>query len=215
MSSEGPRSGPVGTGRDRSRERTDSTASDRVTAALHPVVWILVTAGIFDWLSGNPIHGVLLFVVAALLLWDGVVHVGRDRPAQPEPALSPPPGWVLVMTGLLYAVLIGEFGRYSWPATVAVIAAAALGLVLAWRGPLVRRAEESSLTVSGVLVWAGVFVVLGLWELTQLLLQPTLTTDSYAHPTISVLTDPVLASHVGRSILLFVWLAAGWFLVRE
>jgi len=55
----------------------------------------------------------------------------------------------------------------------------------------------------------------GLWELTQLLLQPTLTTDSYAHPTISVLTDPVLASHVGRSILLFVWLAVGWFLVRE
>jgi hypothetical protein len=57
--------------------------------------------------------------------------------------------------------------------------------------------------------------MLGLWELTQLLLQPTLTTDSYAHPTISVLTDPLLASHVGRSILLFVWLAAGWFLVRE
>ena len=63
------------------------------------------------------------------------------------------------------------------------------------------------------MAWAAVFVTLGLWELTQLLLQPTLTTDSYAHPTISVLSDPVLATHPGRSIALFVWLALGWFLV--
>jgi hypothetical protein len=60
-----------------------------------------------------------------------------------------------------------------------------------------------------------VVVALGLWELTQLLLQPSLTTDSRSHPTISVLTDPVLGSHPGRSVLLFAWLAAGWFLVKE
>ena len=56
---------------------------------------------------------------------------------------------------------------------------------------------------------------LSLWELISLLLQPSLTTDSYAHPTISVLTDPVLASHPGRTIVLILWLAFGWFLLRQ
>ena len=57
------------------------------------------------------------------------------------------------------------------------------------------------------MAWVSLFIALGLWELSALLLQPTLTTDSYAHPTISVLTDPVLATHLGRSIALFAWLA--------
>jgi hypothetical protein len=60
-----------------------------------------------------------------------------------------------------------------------------------------------------------VFVALGLWELTQLLLQPSLTTDSQAHPTLSVLTDPVLGTHPGRSIALFAWAAFGWFLLQR
>jgi Family of unknown function (DUF6186) len=34
----------------------------------------------------------------------------------------------------------------------------------------------------------------GTWELTSLLQQPQLTTDSYAHPTISALTDPIAGS---------------------
>jgi hypothetical protein len=54
---------------------------------------------------------------------------------------------------------------------------------------------------------------LGLWELTQLLLQPSLTTDSWRHPTISVLSDPILASHPGRTIGLILWLLFGWFLL--
>jgi hypothetical protein len=66
-----------------------------------------------------------------------------------------------------------------------------------------------------MVAWILVFVALGLWELTNLLLQPSLTTDSQAHPTLSVLTDPVLGSHLGRSIGLALWLGLGWFLVRR
>jgi hypothetical protein len=66
---------------------------------------------------------------------------------------------------------------------------------------------------AGLVAWAAVFVALGLWELSALLLQPSLTTDSYAHPTISVLLDPVLAGHLGRSVVLSLWLASGWYLV--
>jgi hypothetical protein len=60
-----------------------------------------------------------------------------------------------------------------------------------------------------------VFVALALWELSALLLQPSLTTGSWAHPTISVLMDPILATHLGRSIVLSLWLASGGFLLQR
>jgi hypothetical protein len=119
----------------------------------------------------------------------------------------------MIMTAVLFAVLIGEFGRYSWPASVAVIVPAATGLYLGWRGPLRPYAEARTIRRSGAFAWTGVFVGLGLWELAALLLQPSFTTDSYAHPTISVLTDAFLATHLGRSVSLLVWLALGYYLV--
>jgi hypothetical protein len=45
--------------------------------------------------------------------------------------------------------------------------------------------------------------------------QPHLTTDSYAHPTISALTDPLLAGHPGRSLVIAAWLFVGWLLVSR
>jgi hypothetical protein len=60
-----------------------------------------------------------------------------------------------------------------------------------------------------------VFVAACLWELWSLLEQPNLATSSYAHPTISTLTDPVLSTWAGRSIVLAGWLALGWFLVER
>jgi hypothetical protein len=171
-----------------------------------------VLAAVFDAISGNPLHSILLFGAAAALVRDDVVSRHRTE-VEPGLALPVPPVWVVVMTFLLYAVLIGDFGRYSWPATVAVTVPAAVGIMLAWRGPLHPPGPVPEIQLGGALAWAGVFVTLGLYELTQLLLQPSLTTDSYAHPTISVMTDPVLASDPGRAIVLFVWLAVGWFLV--
>jgi hypothetical protein len=60
-------------------------------------------------------------------------------------------------------------------------------------------------------VWAGASV----WELTTLYLQPNLDTDSYAHPTLTYLANPILASVPGRSAVLFGWLAFGWYLARR
>ena len=87
--------------------------------------------------------------------------------------------------------------------------------MLSWPGPLHRRPEPGPIGTVGAVAWMSVFIGLGLWELTQLLLQPNLTTDSYAHPTISTLSDPIFATHPGRTIGLLVWLLFGWFLVRR
>ena len=117
--------------------------------------------------------------------------------------------------GIVYAVVVASFSRYSWPATVAVATLGAVVVAWGWEGPPEVRTSRPKLPRRGVFAWAAVFVGGALWELSALLMQPTLTTDSPTHPTISVLSDPLLASYAGRTIALLLWLAAGWYLVRQ
>lgn len=173
-------------------------------------MWILVLAGIFDGISGNPVHSILLFAAAAALAYDAAA----PRPVAPPLLSQQIPGdrtlaaWG-VAAALAYAALVGGYPRYSWQATLAVAVPGAIALALAWRGPLRARPVSEPLDPSGAGAWLGVFVFLGLWELTQLLLQPSLTIDSYAHPTLSVLSDPALATQAGRSVGLSLWLGLG------
>ena len=183
------------------------------------VIAILTLAGIFDGLSGNGIHSLLLFGAAGALTWDAL-RGREDRPASTaiDPIRLTPSRTLAValsVGALVYAAIVGGFARYSWPMTIAVVLPGAAALIVAWPGSRRRGPEPAKLDPVGTVVWISVFVVLALWELTSLLLQPSLTTDSYAHPTISVMTDPILATHVGRSIALFAWAGLGWFLVER
>ena len=143
---------PVNAAPDREGERTRRPP---VRSLLKdPVVPILLLAGLFDWLSGNPIHSLLLFVVAFGLGWEAV----RGRPGGPEPvqrhiearSTMAPLAW---LGAIAYAAVAGGFGRYSWPATVAVIVPAAAMLAIAWREPLVARHELGPLDRVGP--WPG------------------------------------------------------------
>ncbi len=122
-------------------------------------------------------------------------------------------GAILGAAGLLYAGVVGSFSRYSWPVTIAVVALGCLMVAIGWQGPLRQREPLTGTPLRRAWLWAVVLVTGGLWELNSLLQQPHLTTDSFAHPTISALTDPLLASHPGRSIALGAWLLIGWFVV--
>jgi len=179
-----------------------------------PVVVILLLAGFFDGISGNPIHSILLFGAATAIAHGpdatvattgGALGGSADRRRSVVP--------VAVAMGLVFAFVVGGFGRYSWSATSFVVVVAGTGVVIAWRGPLRGAPTAVRPDPLGARAWTALFVVLGLWELTQLLLQPSLTQGSQRHPTFSVLMDPVLASHVGRSVSLCFWLALGWFLL--
>jgi hypothetical protein len=86
-------------------------------------------------------------------------------------------------------------------------------IAIGWQGPLRSRPRLRDKPPRRAWLWAVVLVSGGLLELGSLLEQPHLTTDSYAHPTVSALTDPLLASHPGRSAVLGGWLLIGWFLV--
>ena len=117
--------------------------------------------------------------------------------------------------GTLYAAVVGSFSRFSWPATVAVIGVGTAVLLVGWQGPVRDRLVPGPLPRRGTALWGGLLVAGGSWELSALLQQPNLAIDSYAHPTISSLTDPLLGSHPGRSLALAIWLGLGWLVVRR
>ncbi len=187
-----------------------------------PIVLILLLIAFFTTISGKPLDGFLMLTVATLLVWDAArTRLGYLQVRTPSAARAPVPqarrrrllvGASWVSAGLLYAGIVGSFKRYSWPATAAVVALGCLMVAIGWQGPLRDRAQLTGNALRRVWLWAVVLVAGGLWELSSLLQQPHLTTDSYAHPTISALTDPLLASHPGRSLALGGWLLIGWFL---
>jgi hypothetical protein len=237
MSTAGPGASPRRpTPPDRAGGRPSPVAAGAaVLAALRdPVVDVFLLAGTFDVLSGDRVvDGVVLFAVAVALGWDaprrragamagapaGEDQVGMARVAAAGPVPAPRRLAGLrhsptVLVGVVvYAVLAAKFTRYSWPATIAVAAPAAAAVAAVWRRPSGEGTGPGRLPRAGLAAWASIFVALGLWELSALLLQPSLTTDSYVHPTLSVLMDPVLAGPLGRSVVLSLWLASGWYLV--
>jgi hypothetical protein len=204
-----------------------------------PVMVVFLLAGVFDLLSGDRVvDGLILFAVALGLGWDAVRRLpakgaaadvagplGEVPVRRPLGRISEPTGsWrranlrlspAAAIGGFVYAVLVAGFARYSWPTTVAVGVPAATGVAIAWRRPVGDTAGPRRILPAGAAAWAVVFVALALWELSALLLQPSLTTGSWAHPTISVLMDPILATHLGRSIVLSLWLASGGFLLQR
>jgi hypothetical protein len=203
-----------------------------VSAVRDPVIVCLLLAGFFDGISGNPIHSMLLFATAVALGWDRSARLRRgsevaggsddgsgdlqaglisDRVGLDNTVLLA----VAVTGAVMYAVVVGGFARYSWPVTFAILVPGVLVLAMAWRGPLYPKPAPGPIDPVGKVAWAAIVVALSGWELEALFLQPTLSTDSYAHPTISTLTEAGLASHFGRSLALLVWLALGWFLLER
>lgn len=205
------------------RERAASWAGLR-----QPVVIVLLLIAFFSSISGKPLDGLLMLIVAAGLAWDARQHPGEAVAAARDSAVSSSPrpsaryrryrvlaGLVLVAAGTVYAVTVGSYIRFSWPATFFVVGLGAVVVAIGWHGPVRSRPDPGPLPRTGAALWFGVLVVGALCELWSLAHQPSLDTDSFAHPTISALSDPLLASHPGRSLVLGVWLLLGWYLVRR
>jgi hypothetical protein len=157
-------------------------------------------------LAGVTASGAAAGVPPAPIAGGPPARARRRRPARLAAGLA---------GGVLYAVVVGSFSRYSWPATVAVAGLGAAVVAVGWRGPRHTRPAPPRPPAVGLALWGAVFVAACLWELWSLLEQPNLAISSYAHPTISTLTDPVLSTWAGRSIVLAGWLALGWFLVER
>jgi hypothetical protein len=194
-----------------------------------PIVIVLLLIAFFSAICGKPLDGLLMLLVAAGLAWDvGHRPAGaaaqtaagaQSVPAVPLPDSREGPGrttgLALLAAGILYAAVVGSFARFSWPATIGVAGVGAVVVIIGWHGPLRHRPDPGRLPRAGTALWGGALLAGGLWELSSLARQPSLDVTSWAHPTISALTDPLLASHPGRSLALAVWLLLGWYLVRK
>jgi hypothetical protein len=203
-----------------------------------PVVMILLTTATFIMITGRPLNGLPLLVVAIGLAWDAVRsrHHVTESPSGSAAGDVPPAMSVqghthsgplvlrrwrplvivaMVAGGVLYADVVGAFPRYSWPAAAGVIGLAVVVVALGWRGPLRPRPDSGKLPIAGAVLWAGLLLAGVMLELAALFLQPSLTTMSYAHPTISELTSPLLGTHAGRSMALGIWVAIGGYLVQR
>lgn len=192
---------------------SDSSLPLRRTGLRNPVVFVLLAAGVGDAVTGNAVDALLLLGVGVALARSGKTPRGEVDSLR---RTAPRGGrWILlaVATGLAYALVVGGLQRYSWPVTLAVVVPGAVALTIAWREPM--SVEPPPIDPLGARLWVGVFVALGLWELANLVMQPSLLEGSYDHPTLSVLSDSFLASQGGRSVALFAWLGFGWYLVER
>jgi hypothetical protein len=110
---------------------------------------------------------------------------------------------------LSYACLGGAPRPFTWQAALStsvcgvVVLTAAL---LARRRPG-RRPASVELSRGGRAAWVAWTIAVSGWELWAWASQPR-----SEHPTISSLTDSLVATYPGRSIALLGWLALGWWL---
>ncbi len=125
-------------------------------------------------------------------------------------------GPLTIVAAVAYAWIAGGFARFTWPISVSIAIPGVMAVVAAWLEPIEHRPNVPKLEPEGAVAWASVFIALGIWELATLLMQPALTVNSYTHPTISYLVDPILNQHhLDRSIALCLWLAFGWYLMER
>jgi hypothetical protein len=126
----------------------------------------------------------------------------------PTAAGSRPSRRVAVAAAVVgYATVAALCRPLTGPALLAVLAA---GVPLLWLG--VRRRPRSAPPVGtrSAAVWLGIGSAVGAFEL-GLRLGPNDT----AHPTLSTLADPVLATYPGRVLGYVLWLGVGAWLVSR
>lgn len=188
-----------------------------------PVAWILVIAGVIELQTEQAVaRGAILFAGAALIVADRI-RTGRgtagflrspalELEASPLQEAVSSTRWI---AGTGVAILIvAMFDSQSWSMTAVVSVVGVLAVGWAWL-TVVRTEAPEATAPAGLLIWAGAFLALGLWELTALLGQPSFSETSYDSPTLSYLLEPALDTYPGRVAGLGLWALAGRGLVRR
>lgn len=82
-----------------------------------------------------------------------------------------------------------------------------------WRAELRGEAGDRSRALAwrlGTAVWGGLVLAIAVWELLERFSSPR-----SVHPTLSSITDPLLAHHLPRFLAYLLWLALGRELLRR
>ena len=115
--------------------------------------------------------------------------------------------WVTFAAIVAYAVFAALARPLTLPSAFTVLAP---GVALLWLGA--RRLPNRAIRASRAtgITWLGLGVVFCVWELVALF-----TGNDVAHPTFSILADPLLDTYPGRVLGYLVWLTTGaWMVTR-
>lgn len=176
-----------------------------------PWVWIgvLVLTGAFQFFRGAPIDGGVFALAALALTLEtlGALRQGAVTRAYGRRTLW----WGAGAAGLLLITVPGGPG-----ASVVILLVGLAVLPVAWPplgardgSPPSRRAIRRT-----AVAWAVVAVLVCLWEVGAYFLALPSPAADRAHPTISVLVEPLVAFPVGHTIAIVLWLAGGIALIR-
>jgi hypothetical protein len=116
--------------------------------------------------------------------------------------------WVLVGVG--YCLIGGTLRRLTAPAEAATLLPGAAMLWYALRPATGRFPAPRHLDSRGMLPWAVVMVLFGVWEL-----YAALRGSTPAHPTLSILMGPLIDPPFARAAGYALWLATGVWVVRR
>lgn len=188
---------------------TDRATGQQVTLrrVAEPWTLILVTTGLFQVFRGAPVDGAFFLVIAALLVADafGLVRVPETRMPRRGAMFG-----IAVVLGVLMVIA----PRHGWVEGLIVSAIGVSVLIFAWPNPEATKATADPLRRAAI-AWSLVGVALALWEVSSFLLGLPSPQAQYAHPSISLLFDPVLDTVLGRTAYTAVWLLAGIGLLRR
>jgi hypothetical protein len=101
-----------------------------------------------------------------------------------------------------FVVLMATTRAITWPPTLAVCVAGSVVWAVGRYAPPEPRPDVGPVSTGGLLV------IFCLWELAAFLLG-----NDDAHPTFSMLTDPLLSFPPARALAGLGWLAWGWYLL--
>ena len=112
----------------------------------------------------------------------------------------------LIGGALVYSWFVGGYRPFTLPMEIAVSIPIVVALVLAlWRrAPRTVDATPVHNRRLGYAIWAGLFALAAAWELIAYFSLPR-----YDHPTLSIITDSIMSTHPGRSLIFALWLALG------
>jgi hypothetical protein len=109
-----------------------------------------------------------------------------------------------------YSWLAGGIASFTTAATVAVAVPWVALAVIAFRWPPERVPPPERLDITGASYWAVAAMMFFEWEAAGFR-----DGSLWWHPTLSVVTGPLLDYHLVKSTAFAAWLLAGWGLIRR
>lgn len=156
---------------------------------------------------GAPIDGIFFLAVAGILIFGELGWLSLGRITVPKTS-------VLLVGACILGVLMVLAPRHGIIEGIIVSAIGLTVLLLSWQNHQSRSSEARAIK-SAKILWAVVALMVCVIEVTSFLMGLPSADAMFAHPSISLLLDPMLDTPEGRIVFTALWLAIGIGLLKR